>query len=484
MQPWITDELRTADLGDRRLNRRYRLLLDRLSLKPSAKFPAACRGWAEVQAAYRFLNNPRVEAAGVLAPHQRATLQRIGAYPVVLLVQDRSEVDLTRPHERVRGAGPLNDADRLGLHVHNLLALTPQRLPLGLVHTSIWARDAQQFDQPAPHKRAQRKAKPITDKESYHWLAGYQQACAVATACPQTQIVCIADSEGDIYECLAAGQEPAAAGQRAAAWIVRACQDRALVSADAAAVGSLFAAVAAGPVLQSLTIEVSKREPKSKDGRKRKQPRAARQAQVTVQAARVVLRGPYRPGGKLADVAVNAVLVREPAPPAGQEAIEWLLLTSLPIDTVEQVLQVVEYYTCRWQIEIYYRVLKSGCQVERSQLESAAAFEAYLALCLIVAWRVLYVLMLGRECPELPCDAVLEAEEWQAVYAVVHKAEPPSAAPPLGDMVQMIATLGGYLGRKGDGPPGPRAMWQGMQRMTDLVLGWQAFKTIIHRSTG
>jgi hypothetical protein len=483
MQPWIADELCTADLGDDRLNQRYRLLLDRLSLKPSLKFTAACRGWAEVQAAYRFVNNPRVDAATLLTPHRDATLQRIRCYAVVVLVQDSTETDLTRPHEQVHGAGPLNDADRLGLYMHNVLALTPQRLPLGTVATSVWARDAQQFDQTPRAKRAQRKAKPIQDKESFRWLQGYQQACAVATACPQTQIICVSDSEGDIYECLAADKQ-LAAEQRPAQWIVRACQDRAVVPDSAAAVGPLFSAAAAGPVLQTRTIEVSKRQPKSKDGRKRKQARAARQARVTVQAARLTLRGPQRPGGKLADVAVNVVLVREPAPPAGQERIEWLLLTSLPMDTVEQVLAVVEYYCCRWQIEIYYRVLKSGCQVERSQLHSAEAFEAYLALCLIVAWRVLYVLMLGRECPELACAAVLEPEEWQAVYTVVHGAEPPVAAPPLGDMVRMIARLGGYLGRKGDGPPGPKAMWQGMQRMTDLALGWQAFNTIVHRSTG
>lgn len=177
-------------------------------------------------------------------------------------------------------------------------------------------------------------------------------------------------------------------------------------------------------------------------------------------------------------MAVNAVLAREENPPAGAEPVEWLLLTSLPSDTLEQVLQVVQYYCCRWEIEVYFRVLKSGCQVETSQLETAKAFEVYLALQMIMAWRVVYVLRLGRECPETSCESVFEADEWRAVYAVVKREKPPQEPPPLGEMVRLIAQLGGYLGRKGDGPPGPKATWQGMQRMTDLALGWRAFATI------
>lgn len=172
-------------------------------------------------------------------------------------------------------------------------------------------------------------------------------------------------------------------------------------------------------------------------------------------------------------MAVNAILVREVNAPAGEEPIAWLLLTSLPIDAVVQ--PVIAYYGVRWHIEIYVRVLKSGCKVEESQLETAARFRPYLALCLIVAWRVLYLMMLGRECPELPCDVALDEDEWQAVYAVVKREVPPPSPPPLETMVKLIPTLGGYLGRKGDGEPGPKAMWIGMQRMADLARAWRDF---------
>ena len=118
--------------------------------------------------------------------------------------------------------------------------------------------------------------------------------------------------------------------------------------------------------------------------------------------------------------------------------------------------------------------MKSGCKIETSQLDTAEAFRSWLALNLIVAWRVMYLMMLGRECPELPADSMLEEDEWQSVYAVVKGETPPEQAPPLGEMVQLIARLGGYLGRPSDGPPGPKVMWIGMQRMTDLALGWRA----------
>jgi len=177
----------------------------------------------------------------------------------------------------------------------------------------------------------------------------------------------------------------------------------------------------------------------------------------------------------LPPVWVNVVLVREEDPPMGEEAVEWLLLTSLPIDTLAAVLLVIEYYSCRWVIEIYFRVLKSGCQVEKLQLESEERFKPCLAVYLIVAWRVLFLLMMGRKCPDMPCDAVLSVEEWKAVYTVVTKQSPPRTPPSLGEMVEMIAKLGGYLGRRHDGPPGPKTMWIGVQRMRDFAGAWSLF---------
>src|SRR5262249_14921654 len=191
MQQWIVDELQPVDLPDRRLNDRLALLLDRLSTNPSASLPQACKGRAELEAAYRFFDNPRTDEDNVLAPHRDATLQRIRQHRVVLLVQDGTEADLTRPQEVV--GGPLSDENRTGLILHPLLAFPPDRLPLGTVHLQVWARDPKQF-----RKRQTRRRRPIEAKESKRWPEGYRQACRVARAAPRTEVICLSDSEGDV----------------------------------------------------------------------------------------------------------------------------------------------------------------------------------------------------------------------------------------------------------------------------------------------
>jgi hypothetical protein len=175
-------------------------------------------------------------------------------------------------------------------------------------------------------------------------------------------------------------------------------------------------------------------------------------------------------------VTVNAVLISEDNPPAGEPAIEWILLTSLPIDSFDQVCTVVDYYTCRWEIETYFRVLKSGCAVEELQLETADRFVNCLTVYLIVAWRVLFVMSLSREQPDLPCEAIFTTEEWQAVYQIVKK-EGVLTMPNLGEMVVMVASLGGYLNRKHDAHPGPQTIWIGLQRVRDFAIAWKAFQT-------
>ncbi len=465
MQPWIVAETQTADFGDERLDRRFAILLDRLSEKPSLSVPAACNGLAETTAAYRFFANKRVDAAKVLQPHRDATLQRVRDHPVVVVAQDTTEADLTRKEEKV--GGPLSDRTRWGLFAHPLLAMTPERIPLGVIGAEIWSRDEEELDRSQEEKRRERKQQPIEEKESYRWLQGYRDTCALAEQAPETLVISVADSEADIYECLLEGERP----DRQAEYIVRACQDRAIEDSTA----SLWQSLSCQAALGSLTIRVSKREASTGDGRARRQARPGRKAKVTVQAGRVLLRPPYRKGVKLPAVLVNVVLVREDKPPAGEEPIEWLLLTSLPVATFAEACQVVDYYCCRWEIEIYFRVLKSGCKIEELQLEREERLQAALALYMIVAWRVLFVLMMGRECPELPCDAVFEETEWKAVYVIMTDEPAPSQPPTLGTIVELIAELGGYLGRKHDGPPGPQTMWIGLQRMRDFAIAWGKF---------
>jgi hypothetical protein len=465
MITWIAMETATADFGDERLDARYRLLLERLSEKPSLSIPGACGGQAETAAAYRFFANERTDPKKVLRPHRDATLERIRNEGVVVAAQDTTEVDLTRKEEKV--GGPLSDDKHWGVHVHPLLVLTPQRVPLGVVEVAMWSRDPKELEKSAEERRKERRHKPFEEKESHRWLQGYEAACRLAEEAPNTQVVCVSDSEGDIYECFVAG----VGDGRRAEWIVRGCQNRTLEEEDT----NLLQLLACRASLGTITIQVSKREASTGDGRKRRQTRAARQAVVTVRTARTLLHPPARSGRRLPAVYVNAVLVREENPPAGEEPIEWLLLTSLPIETFSEACAVVNYYCCRWEIEVFFRVLKSGCKIEELQFEDEERLQTCLAMYLIVAWRVLHVLMLGRECPQLSCEAVFTEAEWKSVYVIQKRTTAPHDPPQLVEMIALVAGLGGYLGRKHDGPPGPKTMWIGIQRMRDFATAWATF---------
>jgi hypothetical protein len=456
---WIDDELSTLNLGDERLDQRQKRVLHRLADQPSLSIPAACGGRVETQAAYRFFAHPAVTEQTVLAPHVDATTRRLAEHPVVLVPQDTTELDFTRPVERVRGAGPLNWEERIGFFQHVELAITPERLPLGVVGVTTWGRDPREH-----RKNGRRKRKPIEDKESDRWLQGDRRACALAERVPETRIVSISDREGDIFECFVEGQPDPA--RRKADWIIRACQDRSLTHRpdEATVWDKLWETVEATPALGTLQVQLPR------TGQTK-----ARVATLTVRSAAVELKPPYRVGRKLTPVTVHAVLVREEDAPAGVEPIEWLLLTSLEAATFAEACTVVRYYTCRWQVEVFFRVYKSGCRVERLQLEGADRLRPCLALYLIVSWRVLWLTMLGRECPELACDVMFTESEWKSVWMVVHQRPAPATPPSVREMIALVARLGGYLGRSKDGPPGAQSLWVGLRRMADLAVAWETF---------
>ena len=471
--PWVLNEMKTADLKDRRLNHRLKEVLSQLGGHPTASIPAACGGYAEMTAAYRLFDNENVTFEAILQPHIDATRQRIVPHPVVLLAQDTSEIDVTRPERQVAGAGPLDGGARWGTLLHPLHAFTPDGTPLGTLHALTWVRD-EADERCASLSRGQRAATPIEEKESYRWVDTLRRASEEAQRCPSTQLVCVADSEADIYELLAeATTEP-----RRVDWIVRAGQNRALQRGNGPETAEKYLRehVLTQAVLFTHTIQVRGRKAKVNcETRGRRQPRDSREAEMEVRAARVTLRPPWRADRKLPAVTVNVVLVREADPPENDEPVEWLLLTSLPVDEIEQVRLIIQYYCVRWMIEVLFRVLKSGCRVEERRFEHIDRLLPCLAVYLIVAWRTLYVCRLGRGCPDISCEAVFEPAEWKSVWKVIHRTDPPSAPPSLGEMVRLVAQLGGYVKRRRNDPPGPQTIWIGTQRMHDFALSWQLF---------
>lgn len=447
-EDWAATETQSADLGDDRLNRRLALVLRRLADQPEKSIPGASRGWGETQAAYRFFDNEKVTPEKVLSPHREMTLQRVGQHPVVLCVEDTSELDFTG-RSKTEGLGPLNYDGTQGLNIHPLLAITPEGLCLGVLDLWRWVRDASDH---GGKDRQDRLSRPLEQKESLRWVEGYKKVDELQAQVGPTRLVYMADRDSDLFELFEA------ADQGQADWLIRAAQDRAIQGG-----GLIWETVGQTPSLGQVEFDLTA-------GRGR----SPRRVVQSLRAARVVLRAPYRPDKKLKAVEVTAILAREDNPPAGEDPVEWLLLSNLAVESFQDACEKMQWYLCRWQIEVFFRILKSGCKVEQLQLQSRERIEVALSLYLIVAWRVLYLTRLGRAVPDLSCEVAFSPQEWKAVYLVSTRQKPPSEPPRLHEILTLVAGLGGFLARKGDGPPGPKAIWLGLQRTRDFVLALQA----------
>jgi hypothetical protein len=322
---WATREMASVNFGDQRLNRRAARVLDTLGAKPTVSIPAACKGWSETQAAYRFFAQERVTAQEILAPHTQCTLERARGRSVVLAIQDTSELDYTSKPGIV-GLGPLTYANQHGLHIHPTLMVTPERVPLGVFDAWNWARDPEAFG-------TDRGPRPIEEKESIRWLEGYQRVCEAQAELPTTRLVYVADREGDIYELFAEAEK---SGPARAELLIRANQNRCLSDGH-----KLWEQAAAAPVLGEITFTM----PATKT-------RAAREVTQTLRAAAVVIKAPSGKRTRAPAVRLTAVLAREEAPPKGVEAIQWLLLTTCAVDTFEQAGEILSWYLARWAIGV------------------------------------------------------------------------------------------------------------------------------------
>jgi Transposase Tn5 dimerisation domain/Transposase DNA-binding len=481
MQDWIEQEFSTCDLGDRRLNDRLKTILSRISQDPSQSLSGACRGFAEVVACRRFLDNEEVGQDQLLAPHRVASLERIKQHPKVLFIQDTTELDFTTK-KKLEGTGPLSSQHRRGFFAHNELVVSLERLPLGLWETSIEARLDQEHG-----KASQRKEKPIEQKETYRWLEGYRHGCDLAQLVPETEVIVCADREADIYEVFAERENRLASGQSAASWLIRSKTDRCLERfeeeqipppaepSQKAARLKIQQRLEQSPVLGTISFPVPAKEQfkKVKGGSRKKVSRSRRIATQEIRAIQVQLKAPRRKDRSLPAVKIWVVQAKEINPPADQEPIDWTLLTSLETIDFEQACAVIDLYLCRWEIEVFHRVLKTGCRVEELQLRTSPRIKLAILLYMIVAWRVLYVMHLGRQCPDLACNVVFEEDEWQSTWVIIKGGSPPQSLPTLNEMIRMVASFGGFLGRKRDGHPGPQTLWIGLSRVQDFALCWQ-----------
>ena len=456
---WSEREFMKSKFGDKRLTKRCIKLASELGSHPNESIPVSSKGFAETIGAYRFFDNEKVTSDKILSSHKEATLERIQQEEVVLLLQDTTELDYTSKQSKMKGLGVLNIENRKGVYAHPVYAVSEDRIPLGVVSCEFTKRQEIKTD-----KRSWFKL-PIEEKESYRWVLGFEIGCQIAEEARDTQIIVIGDRESDIYEIFVEAGKP-----QGCDFIVRGNHDRRLREEEEGKRKYIKESLESSKPKGILSFKLRDREGRS-----------SRDVELVIYAQTLEPKAPQRKGSKLPNVEINCILAKEDNPPDGEEGIEWYLITSLPIRTVSEVERVMRYYLCRWEIEVFFRTLKTGCKIEELQLEDISRLEPCVALYMVIAWHVMYLTMLGRTCPDLPCDTVFEDYEWRTAWAVANKEKAPETPPSLQEMIIIIAKFGGYLNRKNDFPPGAKAMWIGLQKLRNYVEGFRACEEIYRK---
>ena len=456
---WVRQEFAGAELRDKRVDRRLLKTAEQLAKSPASPINEACGDWASTQAAYRLFNNPKASTSGILKPHREATARRMAGCGGPVLVMQDTVFFSYGTHVRTRGLGPIgksNNAHDRGLIMHNALAFTSAGVPLGLLSQSIWARrEIPEEDYQEKIERLQLTA--VEEKESSKWLVALRETMQRAPA--GVPLVTVADRESDFFEFLTQAQE------LGAKFLIRARTDRKLVPEDSEGCASMLEALSVAPALGSLTVAVPSNGS-----------RTARNASIEVRLAEVAIQPPQRRGahakasGSSEPVLVTVIGATEQSPPAGSDAISWVLLTNLTVKDFESAGEKVQWYGKRWGIETWHKVLKSGCKVEDCMLEEAERLKRYLTLFSIIGVRLMHVAYLARVQPDLPAIEVFSAVEIQVLHLRVTQALPPSAEPlRLREVVRMLGKLGGHLGRKADREPGVLILWRGWMRLYESV---------------
>ena len=455
---WAEEEFGTIHLYDERLKQRLYTIAQDFYNCPQANIPEACGSKARTMGTYRFFQNPKVTMDIILNAHTEATIERIKQQSLVLVPQDTTELNYTT-HQMTEGLGPLNTAKdkAIGLLLHDTLAFTREGTPLGIIQAQCWARDPQQMG-----KRYHRKELPIEQKESMKWIKSFRRVSEIQKLCPDTMLVSIGDREADIYELFLEATKEAAPKL-----LVRAERSRRRKVDHE----FLWDYMARQEIMVSHKIHVP-----------RQGSRPERDTWLDIRFAEVTL-NPSK--GYTTPITVWEVYAVEQArfTPANAEPIEWMLITTLEVKSAEDAIEKVDWYKKRWGIEVFHKTLKSGCRIEDRQLEEADRLETCLGVDMVVAWRVFYLTMLGRETPNLPCTVFFKDVEWKGLQCFVYQTNvPPTNPPTIREAVFMVASKGGHLGRKGDGFPGTETIWRGLIKLYIFTEAYALFtnQTYLH----
>lgn len=455
---WIDAELAGCALGDKRRCDRLRRLLHQLERAMGSPLPLACQDWANTKAAYRFLSSDRFGEDAILGGHFRATASRFAATDgPVLVVQDTTEFSFRWAKPETIGAigrvpigrdrnGNPRTYTQCGLLMHASLVVTTAGLPLGLAAVQFWTRKA--FKGTNALKRHINPTRvPIEEKESIRWLSSLAQSGALLG--DPARCVHIGDRENDIYEFFCAARE---AGTH---FLVRTCVDR-LADDGCRTVARVMAR---GPVAGQHRIEVT-----AEDG-------SVSEAVLKLRYKRVHILPPIGKQKRYPALDLTVIHAREARTPRGRDRVDWKLVTDLPVTSPEEVVEKLRWYAQRWKIELFHKILKSGCRVEAARLRTAERLAKLIAVFCILSWRIFWTTMINRVAPDAPPRSVLTEAEITVIDRAVRNRTTIPVEKTLAHYLIKVACLGGYLARARDPPPGNIVMWRGWSRLMDMVLG-------------
>lgn len=460
-QNWSCEEFSGVSLGDKRLDKRLVRVATELSNHPEFSINQACGDWGSTKAAYRFFQNNSFDENDIMRPHFEKTASRCMNHKFVLVLQDTTIIGYSH-HPKTKGLGRIGGCSRAihkqhGLNMHAALAVSPQGLPIGLLSNTLWCTTGRQYF------RGERidHLIPTREKESYKWIHALEQTHKNLKA--KIPSITIADRECDMHDFFLAALDIDSH------FVIRNNLDRNV--GDRFTPKKLSEQLEESSVLGYIEIEIPA---KMKDG-KGITPTKKRKAKLEIKSSIVSL----SPSRKLSQevketVTLRVVEAREIDPPNGLESAHWRLFTSLGVKGFQDAAQVVRFYAMRWKVEIYFKILKSGCTIEKCRLAEAQRLKKYIGLFSVIAWRIYWLTFIKRVEPENCSSKTFSKQEWSTLYRVLNKTNTiPEKPPPVGETIVLLARLGGFLARKNDRDPGPTSLWKGWSRLQDMITALQ-----------
>jgi hypothetical protein len=448
-QTWVDREIAGCEFRDERLAKRFRKLLGRIGSAMGQSIPLACQDWANTKAAYRFFSNERVSEEQILAGHFLSTRDRIAANGgPVLVLHDTTEFSFQRENPNAIGLTKRVASHTVcGILMHSSLAVTMEGIPLGLAAIKFWTR--KKFKGTAALKKKINPTRvPIEKKESVRWLENLKQATELVAA-PE-RCIHIGDRESDIYELFCTAQE------LETHFLVRTCVDRLAGNGDHTIADEMDGVEIKG--LHRIEVRDNSGDPSD--------------AVLEIRYRRIRVLPPIGKQKRYPALILTVIHAEEREAPKNRRKIEWKLITDLPIQSRQDAIEKLEWYAMRWKIEVFHKILKSGCKAEESKLRTAQRLVNLISVFCITSWRIFWMTMINRSAPDAPPSVALTDIEIGLLDRLVNdkgKALPQRKT--LGTYLTKIARLGGYLARANDPPPGNMVMWRGLSRLTDIEFG-------------